>query len=208
MEKIVKNKDGSTKFYRRWYVIAAWLFYIVFRIKIIGRDNINEGAAMVCVNHSSMLDPIFIGIALGKYDQPLYIAKKELFDVPVLSWLIKGLGAVPVDRSKADISIVKESLNSLKKGKKVIIFPEGTRVTDDNIDKTNAKHGAIKIAERANVPILPIYLSRKKRFLSRVRILIGKPFHIERLNEKRTNDDYDYLANELMETIYSLSQLD
>ena len=158
---------NSTKFYRRWYAVAYVLFHTFFRLKIIGRDNIEQGPAMVCVNHSSVIDPIFIGITLGKYDQPLYIAKKEIFSVPFLSWLVKGLGAESVDRTKADIGIVKIALNSLKKGKKVIIFPEGTRVAEENTQ--TAKLGAVKIAEKTEVPILPVYLSTKKHMLRAVK---------------------------------------
>jgi len=202
MVKVDNNKDGSTKFYRRCYNIAAWVFFFIFRFKIIGRENINEGASMVCVNHSNVLDPIFVGIALGKYDQPLYVAKKELFDVPILSWLIIGLGAEPVDRDKADISIVKASLNSLKKGKKVIIFPEGTRVAIG--ERGVAIPGAIKIAERANVPILPVFLSQKKSFFSRVTVVFGESYKIEKQSEKRSHEDYEKLSNDLLETIYNL----
>ena len=204
MARKVKNKDGSTKFYRRCYNIAAWVFFFVFRFKIIGRENINEGASMVCVNHSNVLDPIFVGIALGKYDQPLYIAKKELFDVPFLSWLITGLGAEPVDRAKADISIVKASLNSLKKGKKIIIFPEGTRVAEG--ETGNAKSGAIKIAERAGVPILPTFLTQKKAFFSKVTVVFGEPYKLDKHTGKRAPEEYEALSNELMENIYNLGK--
>jgi 1-acyl-sn-glycerol-3-phosphate acyltransferase len=192
----------TTKFYKRWYVVANFLFHTFFRLKIVGRENITDGAAMICGNHSSMLDPIFIGVALGKNYKPLYIAKTELFKVPVLSQLITGLGAVPVDRTKADISIVKAALGSLKKGRKVIIFPEGTRVHEDHPD--NAKTGAIKIAEKANATILPIYLPRKKPFFSKVRVVIGKPYKIPVQPEKRTPEDYTELTHDFMQKIFNL----
>ena len=195
----------STKFYKRWYTIANVLFNTIFRLKIVGRENINNGAAMICANHSSMFDPVYIGIALGKYDQPLYIAKKELFDVPVLSWLLKGLGATGVDRSKADISIVKKALGRLKAGSKVVIFPEGTRVAEDNTH--SVKHGAIKIAERADAFILPVYIPRKKPLFSKVKIVIGKPYKIIKQKAKRSYDDYEKLSNELMDNIQSLKEL-
>jgi len=204
MTETAVNNEGSTKFYRRCYFIAAWVFFFFYRFKIVGHENINKGASMVCVNHSNILDPIFIGIALGKYDQPLYVAKKELFSVPVLSWLITGLGAVPVDRTKADVSIVKASLSSLKKGKKVIIFPEGTRMAEG--ETGNAKHGAIKIAERADVPVLPVFLSQKKSFFSKVTAVFGESYKIEKQTEKRSLEDYDKLSNDLMEMIYNLGK--
>jgi len=192
----------STKFYKRCYAIANIVFRTFFRLKIFGRENINEGAAMICANHSSMFDPVFIGIALGKNDQPLYIAKAELFKIPGLAWLLRGLGATGVDRTKADISIVKKSLSKLKAGAKVVIFPEGTRVADDDVH--SVKHGAIKIAERADAYILPVYVPRKKPLFSRVRIVIGKPYKIIKQKAKRTYEDYELLSNELMNKIKSL----
>jgi len=194
--------SNSTKFYRRCYTIAYPIFCTLFRIKIFGRENINEGAAMICANHSSMFDPVFIGLALGKNDQPLYIAKAELFNIPVLAWLLRGLGATGVDRTKADISIVKKSLSKLKAGAKVVIFPEGTRVAEDG--DNSVKHGAIKIAERADAYILPVYIPRKKPIFSKVRIVIGKPYKIIKQKTKRTYDDYELLSNELMSKIQKL----
>ena len=191
-----------TKFYKRCYWVAYAIFSIFYRIKVIGRENINDGAALVCVNHSSVLDPIFIGLGLGNKHQPHIIAKKELFSIPILSWLIKGLGAISVDRSKADVGTIKNSLNYLKKGSKVSIFPEGTRVAND--ESNEAKQGAIKIAERAAAPILPIYLPRKKRIFSKVVIVIGEPYIIPKQSVKRTHEDYAKLSEEMMEKIIML----
>ena len=192
----------QSKFYRRFYISVGTIMRCLFRIKTIGHENLGDGAAMICVNHSSMLDPIFIGISLGKKYQAHFVAKVELFRTPIISWFVKGLGAISVDRTKADIGTIKESLNYLKKGKKVVIFPEGTRATEDN--ELSAKHGAIKIAERADVPIVPIYLPRKKPIFSKVTIVFGEPYKIEKQKIKRTNEDYDRLANELMDKIKQL----
>lgn len=159
---------------------------------------------MVCANHSSVVDPIFIALALGRNDQPLFIAKEELFRVPVFSWLIKKLGAISVDRSKTDIGPVKTSLQYLKKGVKVVIFPEGARVAED--DTLDAKRGAIRIAERSGAYILPVYIPRKKTVFSRVRIVVGKPYKIEKQKEKRTPEEYDRLSNEMMKTIQELKE--
>ena len=202
----IPETSNSTKFYKRCYVIAYPVFMFFFRISITGIENINEGAALICANHSNMFDPVFIGLALGKNDQPLYIAKAELFNVPVLAWLLRGLGATGVDRTKADISIVKKSLTKLKAGAKVVIFPEGTRVAEESTD-SSVKHGAIKIAERADAYILPVYIPRKKPVFSKVRIVIGKPYKIIKQKTKRTFEDYELLSNELMNKIQGLKDL-
>ena len=193
----------STKFYKRCYRIAKVLFRVFYRYKVIGRENINDGGALICVNHSSMLDPIFVGLGLGLNIQPHIIAKKELFKIPIVAWLIRGLDAISVDRSKADIGTIKESLNYLKRGSKVAIFPEGTRVADDDV--SFAKLGAIKIAERAGVPILPLFLPRKKRLFRRVFIVFGEPYEIAKQKGKRSHEDYVKLSEEMMEKILSLN---
>jgi len=193
---------GQSKFYRRCYYLAGFLLRTVYRFRVIGHENINEGAGIFCINHSSLMDPIFLGVALDKNIQIHFIAKIELFKTPVVSWLVRGLGAISVDRSKADIGTIKECLNYLKKGSKIGIFPEGTRAHEDNVE--SAKQGAIKIAERAKVPIIPVYLPRRKKLFSKLFIVIGKPYIIEKQNGKRTNADYDKLTIELMEKIQSL----
>jgi 1-acyl-sn-glycerol-3-phosphate acyltransferase len=193
---------GQSKFYRRCFIIANFIFRTFYRLRVVGTENINDGAAMICANHSSVLDPIFIAVALGKDLQLHFIGKVELFKAPVLSWLVKGLGAISVDRSKTDISTVKASLNYLKMGKKVGIFPEGARAAEDNT--LDAKHGAIKIAERAEAPIIPINLPRKKPLFSKVTVVIGKPYKIQRQKTKRTSEDYNQLSIDLMNKIAEL----
>ena len=196
--------SGPSRFYRGAYRIANPVFRVFYRIKIVGRENINQGAAVICVSHSSMLDPIFLGMALSIKHQPHIIAKAEIYKNPFLAWLVGKLGAIKVDRNKPDINTIKESLGYLRNGAKVAIFPEGTRVADDASGA--AKHGAVKIAERAGAPILPVYLPRKKRVFGRVRIVIGKSYEIPKQAGKRTHEDYDKLSDELMDRILELKE--
>jgi 1-acyl-sn-glycerol-3-phosphate acyltransferase len=193
---------GQSKFYRRCYYIANFLFRTFYRLRVVGLENINDGAAIICANHSSLLDPIFIAVVMGKNLQLHFIGKVELFRTPFVSWLVKGLGAISVDRSKADIGTVKAALNYLKMGKKVGIFPEGTRAAEDNVHE--AKLGAIKIAERAGTPIIPVNLPRKKPLFSKVTVVIGEPYIIQRQKTKRTSEDYEQLSNDMMNKIAEL----
>ena len=193
----------QTPFYRRCFKIATFLFRIFYNLKVVGHENVGKGAAMVCANHSSLLDPIFIGLAFGDNIQLRFVAKAELFKTPIVSWLVKGLGAISTDRTRADITTIKQSLVLLKKGAKVAIFPEGTRQSEDN--EEGAKHGAIRIAERAEAPIIPVFLPRKKPLFSKVTIVIGKPYTIARQKVKRVYEDYERLSLELMRKIFALS---
>jgi len=179
------------------------LFGIVYWFKVYGKENIPKGAAMVCANHSNVIDPIVIAFAFGLDHFLHFIAKVELFKIPILSVVVTKLGAISVDRRIQDVTTVKTTLNYLKKGEKVAIFPEGRRVTED--ESAEAKSGAIKLAERAEVPIVPIYIPRKKRLFRKVPLVIGEPYIVEKQQAKRSADEYAMLADELMKRIERLN---
>ena len=195
--------EPAYRFYRRCFHIARVLFSMLFFYKVKGRENVPDGAAMVCPNHSSYFDPILVSLALGIEHYVHYVAKIELFNVPFLSPLIRKLGAISVDRNSSDISTIKASLKYLKKGEKVAIFPEGRRATAD--EEVSAKYGAVKLAERAGVPVVPIFVPRKKPLFRRLWLVVGEPYYIQAQETKRTADDYALLADSLMEKIESLN---
>ncbi|MDR2589594.1 MAG: 1-acyl-sn-glycerol-3-phosphate acyltransferase [Oscillospiraceae bacterium] len=192
----------SKGFYSWCYKYVGPVINFFRPIEVIGKENLIEGAALVCSNHSAMIDPFLIGIAFGDENHIHVIAKIELFRIPVLSWFLKKMGMISVDRSINDVNSVKNSLTYLKNGEKVVIFPEGTRRM--KLDVAAVKSGAVKLAERAKVPILPVFVPRKKPYFKKSKIVIGKPYFIEKLKEKRHPDDYHKLAEELMYNIQSL----
>ena len=193
----------SYRFYRGCYRVARAFFGVFFRIEVSGRENIPEGAAMVCVNHSSVFDPIFIAFAFGIDHFLHFVAKAELFKIPVLSAVIKGFGAISVNREASDVATVKNILAYLKNGEKVAIFPEGTRSSTGG--SVSAKSGAVKIAERSRAPLIPVYVPRKKRVFSKVSMVIGQQINLENTGKKRTQDDYMKIADVMMQRINALS---
>jgi len=130
------------------------------------------------------------------------MAKKELFDNPILRTIILRAGTFSVDRSKTDITAIKTALNLLKQGEKIVIFPEGTRADEDFA--VAAKTGAIRIAEKAGVPIVPVYIPRKKSIWRRIPIVIGTPYFINSEKRKLSSAEYDRLAESLMQSISEL----
>jgi 1-acyl-sn-glycerol-3-phosphate acyltransferase len=185
------------------FYIARGLFGTLYRLEFRGRENIPDGAAMICSNHSSMLDPILISLTFGIDHHPHYIAKSELFKVPFLSFVIQRLGAISVHRKTVDLAMIKETLSYFKNGDKVAIFPEGTRSMEAST--TNAKLGAVKIAERAEVSIVPIFIPRKKKMFKKIITVIGEPYRTCKQGGKRTAEVYDALAVELMRKIEALN---
>jgi len=132
-----------------------------------------------------------------------YIAKIELFRVPVVATVITKLGAISVDRDKSDVTTVKATLGYLKNDEKVAIFPEGRRVLTD--EAALAKNGAVKIAERTGVPVVPVFVPRRKPVFRKLKVVIGVPYYIEKQDDKRTADDYTLLAETLMGKIEALN---
>jgi len=193
----------SYKFYRGCYALSRAFLGIFFWLEIKGRERIPAGAAMICSNHSSMMDPLLIAFAFGKSCFLHFIAKIELFKIPIVSFIVIKLGAISVDRGMMDVATIKKTFSYFKNGEKVAIFPEGTRSAE--IDGVAAKSGAVKIAEHASVPIIPIFVPRKKKWFSKVPLIIGEPYYIEKQDAKRTAEDYIRLSEELMARIEALN---
>jgi len=135
-------------------VVLTVLLKVFYRFSVIGRENLGTGPVVVVANHTSYLDPVVIGVAAPR--AVYFMAKEELFNVPVLGWYIKQLHAFPVKRESVDRAMLRTALGHLKKNRAVLIFPEGTRSRDD---LGEALSGAAFIAHKAGVNIVPAAIS-------------------------------------------------
>jgi 1-acyl-sn-glycerol-3-phosphate acyltransferase len=124
----------------------------VFGVRYYGLENIpRQGGLLVTSNHQSHLDPPLIGCG---FPRPMsYVARKTLFTNRFVSWLYGALGALPIDRDGMGLAGVKETLKRLKAGEPVLVFPEGTRSLDGEIQRF--KPGFAAMAIRAGASILP-----------------------------------------------------
>ena len=109
--------------YHRWFQRLALpfvqlAFHIHFKLHIVGRENIPEGGCVVCPNHKHNSDPPLAACGISNRHSIRIMAKKELFEIRGLSWLITWLGAFPVDRSRADLTAIKTALQAVKDGNK------------------------------------------------------------------------------------------
>ncbi|MDR3206796.1 MAG: 1-acyl-sn-glycerol-3-phosphate acyltransferase [Oscillospiraceae bacterium] len=188
-------------FYTIVHTLLRAVFRLVFRPRFYGRENIPEGAAVVCANHTASTDPVFLAIAIPCRDQVHFMAKAELLKNPFQRLLLKGLGVFAVRRGHSDLAAVKRAFTLLKAGHKVGMFPEGHRVQAD--EQSQVKTGAAMLAVRAGVPFLPVYISPgRKRLFSRVDVVIGSPYLVE--GKKLSSERYMDIAEELMRRILSL----
>lgn len=153
--------------------LLRFIYAILFPLKIVGRENVpEEGGVLLCANHISLLDPMTIGIKLKR--QVKYMAKAELFTVPVLGWLVKQLGAFPVKRGGVSKESIKISLNTLRSGNMMGIFPEGTR----NSDAGSAKKGAASFALRSGAAVVPAAIIGSYKPFRRMTVVYGAPIDL------------------------------
>lgn len=194
---------------QRWYtliyVILFPFFNLVHPCKAIGKENLPEGGALICANHTKASDPLFIVFAFGLKNRVCAMAKVELLRVPVIGFLLEKAGVFGVDRGKADVAAIKTAMKRLKSGEKMIMFPEGTRV-DEETESHEAKTGVAMLALRTGVPIVPIYIPGKKKWFGRTPVVIGEAYHPEAPEGRRaTAEDYQVIADDLMRRIMALS---
>ena len=139
-----------------YYAVRAicWLILKIFwRMEVIGIENLPESGGMIIAsNHVSYLDPAVLASSLNR--KIYFITKKEVFKNTFISFIFKNLNAISVDRGNADILAFKKAINILREEKVLGIFPEGTRSSNGELQEL--KLGAIKIAMKTGVPILPV----------------------------------------------------
>ncbi|PSF38956.1 1-acyl-sn-glycerol-3-phosphate acyltransferase [Aphanothece hegewaldii CCALA 016] len=145
----------------KWSLITP-LFNAYFRGKIYGAQNVPlKGSLIIVSNHASYFDPPFLSCAMRR--PVAYMAKEELFKIPLLSQGISLYGAYPVKRGTSDRNAIRAALNTLQQGWAAGIFLDGTRTLDGRI--TEPKLGAALIAAKANVPLLPVSLWGTEKIL-------------------------------------------
>ena len=194
----IGSPERERKFFGRMYDLVIPVVKMLYPMRSRGQENIPEGPALVCANHSNLVDPLLLAGAFGKRHFMHFMAKLELSAVPVVGAVLKSCGVYFVDRGRQDIDAIRNTMRFLKRGEKVCMFPEGTRTSEDN--SVEAKTGAVRIASRMKVPIVPVYIPRRKKVFARTEVLIGEPF----LVEGKTHEDYVELADVVMERIYEL----
>jgi len=190
--------------YRLVYALIIPPLKALFRIRITGREHVPEGALLLCGNHTALLDPLFMAMATGARRPLNFLAKEELFRVPVLKTVIRKLGAFPVARGQADIGAVRQSVDLLKNGGRLMIFPDGTRVKHRG--ESPLQLGAAMISTRANAPVLPVFMSYPKRMFRRTAIIIGPPFMPGSKEGSGSGEFYRALTARIDEAVWGLGE--
>jgi 1-acyl-sn-glycerol-3-phosphate acyltransferase len=205
-----KPKKGGSRAYRVIYAIFSGIVGFLFNIKVINKDREpDSGGYVVCANHVSATDPIALCYAFRK-NQVHFMAKKELFKVPLLSRLIKVMGAFPVDRGGNDVGAVKNAIALVNDKKSMGIFPQGHRYPGEDPRNTKTKNGVALIATKTGADILPCYIWRKKnkfKLFRRTYVIIGEKIPFESLNyDPDANGEYMRITNIAFDKICALGE--
>ncbi len=204
------NKQQGSTFYRVFYACFAWLIGVLLRVKVVNPENEpDEPRFVVCANHISGFDPIMICYAFKK-NQIHFMAKKELFKIPVLKTLIGLLGAFPIDRSGSDIGAIRHALSIVEEGKCLGVFPQGHRYPGEDPRSTPTKNGASLITCRAEADVVPVYIwckNKKRKFLRRTYIVIGERIPFESFGyDKDGQGEYSRITDEVFDKICTLGE--
>lgn len=172
---------------------------LIAKIRISGAEKLpKDGSFILAPNHYSEFDPIIVGIAVWRSGRaPRFMAKQSLFDVPVLGWLLRATGMIPVARTSSAASArqtMAQSEKLVELGRGVIVYPEGTLTRDPDLWPMRGKSGAVRLALADGIPLVPMahwgtqeIMGRYQKGLSLwplrkpVQVIIGDPIDVSDL---------------------------
>lgn len=188
-------------------IITNIVFKLFFRVEVINPERIpQEGPALLCANHNTILDMFFLGFRLKRWIH--WMAKEELFRNPIAGHVLRKMGAFPIKRGTGDVSSIKNAYKLLEENKLVGIFPHGTRIDPSNIETMRVKPGAVMIAVNAGVPIVPATVCGSYKIFSRMKVIFGDPFFIENKDKEKklSKQEMAELSKDIIRRVYSLSE--
>ncbi len=178
-------------FYHFSRVLSYIPLSLIYPTKTIGAKNLpKKGSVIMACNHRSNVDVVLVGLKTTKVFKVL--AKQSLFKNKFVSAVLKSYGGIPVDRDNVSPAVIKEVLKNIKEGKRILMFPEGTRKDVDDQDTISAKHGVAMFAIKTRTPVVPMWIIKKPKAFKHNVLLFGKPFELTEFYDKK-------LSNEVLE---------
>lgn len=191
----VRNVHWRTIQFLLQNIFSFWLHY-----RARGMENLpREGGALLVINHQSFLDPLLVGLPLQR---PVsYLAREDLFRVPVIGWILRNTYVMPINRDAANPSSLREAIRRIEHGFYVGIFPEGTRTQTGQVG--SLKPGFLLLLRRTSVPVIPVGIAGafqaypKGRLLPApgvVRVVFGEPLPREQLSNLSRTQEHELIA--------------
>ncbi len=209
------KENGQRRPVNYWYWAGFYLTKAIarlfFHFRVLHRERrILQGPLIIAVNHQSYLDPPLVGVASGR--ETYFLARDTLFDEPVLNFLLPRLNVIPVDQEGNDRSALKALIRILKNNNATVVFPEGARTLDGNLQP--ALPGLGFVIAKTLAPVLPMRISGAHEALPRgggrfrfhpITIAIGEPIHFTEADlQPRSKELYQRLSDRVMNTIAAL----
>src|SRR5438552_15356940 len=198
-------------YYWLGYHLSRLLAQLFFGFRIIHRERvIQTGPVILAMNHQSFFDPPLAGNAC---DRPIFfLAKKSLMNVPVLGWLLPKLNVIPVNLEGGDLSALKALIRILRSGDCALVFPEGSRTPDGNLQP--ALPGLGLIIAKTGAPVVPLRIfgafdawpiGGKIRLFRRITVVVGEPIYFTETDfQDGGRDVYARLSQRVMDAIAAI----
>lgn len=201
-----------TLVYCIFYNLAKILAKTLFRMRVVHPERMIEtGPLILAVNHSSYFDPPLAGICSKR--AVYYLARKSLLKWPFFGPLFPDMNVIPVERDGNDMSALREVIKKVKEGNGIVLFPEGTRSKDGNLQK--AKAGIGLVIAKTQAPVVPMRIfgayeafpkgTKRMRF-TKITVVIGEPIYFtkDELSDN-SRETYQRLSDRVMEGISKLT---
>ena len=193
----------GNKFYNFVWTALKPFYALVYPRRVYGLENLPaEGGYILCINHFSNHDPLYVATCLPRRRRLYFLAKKELFNHKLLRPIVTWLGAIPVDRGNADIGAVRSALKLLKDGKVLGIFPQGTRSIGNT--PTPMLNGASMIALRGSVPVIPAYVDGPYRLFRRTDVRFGPAMDLSGFGRRCDSNTLTEVTRQIESEIWGL----
>lgn len=199
-------------FYKIARGLLSGFFRLLYRVHVTGEENIPEsGGVVIAANHTSAADPIILGVVARR--QISFIAKAELFRIPIIGPLLRALGAFPVNRNEGDVAALKKSLSVLSEGGVLCVFPQGTRCpgvpVKDTVD--SVKSGVGLMAMRSGACVVPVAIrtkSHRVRIFRRTDVVFGSVISSDEIAGFEGRTKYSDAASFIFGRICELAEAD
>ena len=183
-------------------IIIVVVCKILFRVKYENLEVLEKhDKCLICPNHSRIYDPIFL---FPKIDNMYSMAKSELFKNKIVADFLKYHNVFPTDRENVDSRSLRQALKLIKENEKIrlLIFPEG-KVIKKKEERGTVRKGPVYIAKIAEIPVIPVYITARPRYFSKVIVKFGNPIYFNK-EELKDKGQIIEKSKELMKEIYNM----
>ncbi|MBR2824523.1 MAG: 1-acyl-sn-glycerol-3-phosphate acyltransferase [Clostridia bacterium] len=183
-----ESLEKESRLYRVGRVLTAVLFHSLMPVRYHGAEKIRDREApfVLIANHVHALDPLVVAFP-AKKEQCVFLAKKELAKNAFIERLLKNLHCILVDRHNTDMEAMRACMRVLKAGKILVIFPEGTRHHEGQMEQI--ENGTSLIVMRGKAPVVPVYIQKPLRLFRTTHAWVGDPIPYDDLLAEGINVD-------------------